>query len=235
MTLIIVLFMMSVVLFIAIIWAWNVFVSHAKFEAIRGYLLLALSLMTGTEVRFASFVTQFFLIQVLAYSCGMVKWFFLPVVLFINIYGFLDAVVRFPSVPQLESYFCGKLFLSVLGKTVVYAVGFIGIKHWALLFLSALFLNVWLLPVLYVLAIPFGDTSPFHKDRDMLVRLFLCAADPKERELALHSLRMSWMSFKRAWGLTQPVAVSPRRANQTALHSTSPVRTEFVLHDKAYI
>jgi hypothetical protein len=84
---------------------------------------------------------------------GFVKPFFIGSVLFMNAYGYLDAIVRFPSVPQLESYFCVKLFLCVIGKTVAYAVGFIGIPNWPLLFLSALFLNVWLLPVLYVLAI----------------------------------------------------------------------------------
>ena len=171
-----------------------------------------------------------------AHVCGIVKPFFLPVVLFLSVYGYADAVLRFPSVPQLESYFCVKLFLSVIGKTVAYAIGCIGIPSWALLFLATLFLNVWLLPVLYVLAIPFGDTSPFRKDRDLLVVLFMCVADPKERELVLHSLRMSFISFQRSWGFRRRTPVSPnRRTTQTVLHSMSPVRTECVLHDKAYI
>lgn len=50
MTLILTLFVLSVALFIGVIWSWNLYVDHAKFEGIRGYLLLVLSLVTIAEV-----------------------------------------------------------------------------------------------------------------------------------------------------------------------------------------
>ena len=144
-----------------------------------------------------------------------------------NIYGYLDAILRFPSVPQLESYFCLKLLVAVIAKTVAYSLGFIEIHRWALLFLSALFLNVWLLPVLYVLAVPYGDSSPFRKDRDMLVQLVLFLVDPRERSDMLHlgavslrSLRRSLSSSSRTGAVTVPLG---------------PARTELVVNEKTYL
>jgi hypothetical protein len=103
--------------------------------------------------------------------------------------GYLDAIIRFPMVPQLESIFCLKLVSSVVGKTIAYSMGFIDIHNWALLFLSVLFLNVWLLPVLYVLIVPYGDSSPFRKDRDILIRLYRFIVNKRHRQDTLTSLR----------------------------------------------
>jgi hypothetical protein len=88
-----------------------------------------------------------------------------------------------------------KLFASVIAKTVAYSIGFVNIHNGALLFLSALVLNVWLLPVLYVLAVPYGDASPFRKDRDMFVYLCVFLLDRKEREDVLHAFRVEWDSM----------------------------------------
>jgi hypothetical protein len=144
-----------------------------------------------------------------------VRSFFLPIVLLSNFYGYGDAVLRFPSVPELDSFFCVKLLVAVIAKTVAYSVGFIDVHRWALLFLSALFLNVWLPPVLYVLAIPFGDTSPFRKDRDMLLRIMWILLDSRERSEMVHIARTSFESFRREIG-----ALLPRRIE---------------LHEKSYL
>ena len=116
-----------------------------------------------------------------AFTVGSVRPYFLTTVLVVNIWAYFDAIIRYPSVPQLESVFCLKLLASVVVKTVAYSIGFLDIHKWALLFLSALFLNVWLLPVLYVLAVPYGDPSPFRKDRDLLHTLLLLVIDRRER------------------------------------------------------
>ena len=129
---------------------------------------------------------------------GLVNWFFLPLCLVLDLYAYLDAIVRFPSTPQFDSYFAFKLMASVLGKTVVYAMGFLPTHSWSLMFLSAMFLNVWLLPVLYVMALPFGDTSTtFRKDRDMLIELYCVITDASEREERIHSIQTSWLSLRK--------------------------------------
>lgn len=116
-----------------------------------------------------------------------------------NLWGYVDAVYRFPSVPELESFFCLKLVICVIAKTVVYSIGFIDIHKWALLFLSALFLNVWLLPILYVLIVPYGDSSPFRSDRDILIQFFLYFFDSNERQRIVRSISEHVAIMKSRW------------------------------------
>lgn len=150
--------------------------------------------------------------------------------MFVGIYGYLDAILRFPSVPRLESFFAVKLLISVIAKTVLYAIGFIHIDHWTLPFLSALFLNVWLLPVLYVMLLPLGDSSPFRMDRDMLISLFYIVAEPKDRDEAFHSLRLAWWGLKKRFGTLRTISVSPKRGSLlVALDQSSPMRSEISL------
>ena len=125
-----------------------------------------------------------------AYTSGYTKSHFILVSLGSNVLGYLDAIIRFPMVPQLESIFCLKLVSSVIAKTIAYSTGFHVIHNWALLFLSALFLNVWLLPVLYVLVVPYGDSSPFRKDRDILVGFFAVIRDKRELRQTFSAIRL---------------------------------------------
>ena len=41
---------------------------------------------------------------------------------------------------------------------------------------------------MYVLAVPYGDNSPFRRDRDMLIQLGLLVVDSGERDSALRTL-----------------------------------------------
>ena len=66
-------------------------------------------------------------------------------------------------------------------------MGFIDVHRLTLTFLSALFLNVWLLPVLYVLVIPYGDSSPFRKDKDIMVTLYNFIVDQRSRSIAMNT------------------------------------------------
>lgn len=165
---------------------------------------------------------------------GLTKSFFLPYCVLCNTYAYLDAIVRFPSVPGLESYFAIKLIASVIGKTVVYAIGLSSSGNWGAWLLATLFLNVWLLPVMYVMALPFGDSSPFRKDRDMAVEVFLILADSKERNDKIHTLRVSFQNFRKLLGFSRTVSLSPRKGSLPVSLGT-PMRTELSLNDKAYI
>jgi hypothetical protein len=163
----------------------------------------------------------------------------LPVSLFIDGYAYMDAVVRFPSIPRLESYFALKLMASVIAKTVIYVVGFSETGHWGLVFLSALFMNVWLLPVMYLMVLPFGDSSPFRKDRDLAIELLLFIIDPVDRQDKIHSARMAWLGIKKRMGLLRTVSVSPRKGSLpvtlAGLPREVPIRTELTMNEKAYI
>jgi hypothetical protein len=156
--------------------------------------------------------------QVFAHCLGYTRSFVLPLVTFINVYGYCDAVLRFPSIPRLDSFFAAKLLICLIAKTVVYATGFIHIHEWALSFLSGLLVNVWLLPVLYVMALPLGDTSPFRKDRDMLISILVLLADKRERSDILNSVKRHCTALRKHWDLERLA-----------------LRSELIINDKAYI
>lgn len=113
-----------------------------------------------------------------------------------NILGYLDAIIRFPRVPSFDSFFAFKLVLCVIAKTIAYSMGFIDVQRWTLTFLTALCLNVWLLPVMYALIVPYGDSSPFRKDKDIVLALFDLIIDQNQRTEALRSLA-SVLSFSK--------------------------------------
>ena len=155
----------------------------------------------------------------------------------VNIYAYFDAIIRFPSVPVLESYFAIKLMSSVIGKTLLYAIGLSGsYHHWAALLICMLFVNVWLLPVMYVMALPFGDSSPFRKDRDMALEFFSFVTDSKDRADKIHAMRAGWVSLRKKLGLAKTVSLSPRKGSSGLPVSLgTPMRTELTIKEKAYI
>jgi hypothetical protein len=105
----------------------------------------------------------------------------------VNLIVYFDAILRFPRVPSFDSFFALKLVFGVVAKTIAYSMGFIDVQRWTLTFLAVLFLNVWLIPVMYVLVIPYGDSSPFRKDKDILVSLYHFIVDKRARTSAIHT------------------------------------------------
>ena len=198
---------------------WSRVLDDSRYDIIKSYLLLGIGVIYSSEV--CLFIIGVELIafrQVLAHCEGYTRSFVLPVVTFINVYGYCDAVLRFPSIPRLDSFFAAKLLICLIAKTVVYATGFIHIQDWALSFLSGLFVNVWLLPVLYVMALALGDSSPFRKDRDMLISVLALLADRQERIDILTSVRRHYAALRKHWHLER-----------------FALRSELIINDKAYI
>lgn len=111
-----------------------------------------------------------------------------------NLIVYFDAILRFPRVPSFDSFFALKLVFGVIAKTIAYSMGFIDVQRWTLTFLAVLFLNVWLIPVMYVLVIPYGDSSPFRKDKDILVSLYHFIVDKRSRTFTIHTC-LSWFGF----------------------------------------
>lgn len=132
---------------------------------------------------------------------GFVRVSAFLVVLAVDTAGYLDAIVRFPAVPTAESFFCVKLLLSVVLKTVSYCLGFVDIHRNTHLFLASLFINVWLLPVLYVLVIPYGDSSPFRDDKDVFRTCMDALKNKSQRAVVMQSVRqLLTLSYSRNKG-----------------------------------
>ncbi|CAK0809586.1 unnamed protein product [Prorocentrum cordatum] len=85
--------------------------------------------------------------------CGWMAW----VILVGNIWGLLDAVLRFPVVPNLRSFFTLKQCLIATFKVVCFRYSFEPLIVENMMWLLALLIvNAWL-PIMYVAALPFGD------------------------------------------------------------------------------
>merc|ERR1719359_479985 len=74
--------------------------------------------------------------------------------LIVNLWGGLDALLRFPAAHDLESFFAIKQFLLLVAKTFSYAFGINGFRQHIGTFLAILVLIIWGLPVLYLMALP---------------------------------------------------------------------------------
>mmetsp|Transcript_57560 Transcript_57560/g.124461 ORF Transcript_57560/g.124461 Transcript_57560/m.124461 type:complete len:291 (-) Transcript_57560:70-942(-) len=124
------------------------------------------------------------------------KWMIL-VLLLINFWGPLDAVLRYPVVHDFETLFSLKQILLIIAKITSYAFGlkdFYAGRFW---FFGLLMLNIMGLPILYFLALPLDDSPEEQRsaresvvDEDIALRVARLMTDAEER-------RSSWRACRR--------------------------------------
>jgi len=154
--------LLLVVLIFSGLWAWTIYLDEAKPAGVRFILYLA-----------------FIFIGLIEYSIWHLDltkpWLIIPV-LICDIWGMYDAVARYPVVHDIDSFFTLKEVVLLAAKTLAYAMGFRNIGRMAGWFLLCLFTNVWFLPLLYLMALPIGDSQMQHAktdviDQDLVIRL----------------------------------------------------------------
>ncbi|CAE8593083.1 unnamed protein product, partial [Polarella glacialis] len=91
--------------------------------------------------------------------------------LLVNIWGGLDALLRFPAAHELESFFSVKQFCLLSLKTFGYAFGFSSFREHIGKFIVVLLLNIWAPPVLYLMALPLDPFEQVVKDDEYDVDL----------------------------------------------------------------
>eukprot|EP00397_Hematodinium_sp_SG-2012_P020550 GEMP01021176.1.p1 GENE.GEMP01021176.1~~GEMP01021176.1.p1 ORF type:complete len:218 (+),score=21.96 GEMP01021176.1:83-736(+) len=144
------------------LWAWTTYLDDAKPQGIRTTLYITLLVVTVVEFSLWYFeLTK--------------SWHIIPMTL-CNIWGMYDAIARYPVVHDVDSFFTLKEIVIVAGKTIGYSVGFRNIGRMAGWFLLCLFVNVWFLPLMYLMALPIGDVQLQHAksdvtDEDVIVRI----------------------------------------------------------------
>ena len=132
----------------------------------------------------------------LLYILGVVSLWSLIILLFCNVWGHLDAFLRFPIVHDLDSFFALKQLFLLLFKIGGYLLGFKMLRQnlaWAVL---VLLLNVCTLPIIWLTALPIGDVTSYHqkhdvKDQDLALRLWRVVLVPTDRSAAMTSLKSS--------------------------------------------
>lgn len=132
----------------------------------------------------------------LAFSIsGLTQSWVAAVVLVVNIWGWLDALLRFPTIHGISSGFAAKQFLLLVIKTLSYAFGIVSLKQHLAKFLMMMLINIWGLPVLYLMALPFHPAQRVAtdgRDVDLVVRLWHISTCRVERQKCARSCR-TWL------------------------------------------
>lgn len=159
---------------VAMIWLWGAFLDvHEHCSArIRSAMLLILCATTACELAFA--------------SNELIRPWVAVVVLIVNIWGGLDALLRFPADHAFESFFSLKQFLLLAAKTLSYGFGIGGFRHHLAIFIVSLLVIVWSLPVLYLMAMPLDPSEQVVADElddvDLVLRVWRLTTCRKERQ-----------------------------------------------------
>merc|ERR1712032_1097794 len=82
-----------------------------------------------------------------------------------NFWGNVDALLRYPSVQDFNSFFTWKQFFLLIAKTGSLATAIIKFNLQAALCFIAVSLLIWVLPGVYLMALPF-DPIEAHLDCD---------------------------------------------------------------------
>merc|ERR1712032_450729 len=115
----------------------------------------------------------------------------LAVIALVNVWGLLDATLRYPVVYDFSSLFSIKQILLLAAKMFFYALSFRSITLSRMWFFDMVLLNIVVLPLAYLLALPFDLEDSFAPlgnsdyDVDVAVRIFRFVARPRRwRECA---------------------------------------------------
>jgi hypothetical protein len=114
----------------------------------------------------------------------------------VNLWGGLDAVCRYPAAHDLESLFTVKQCFLLLVKTFAYASGVLLFRDDLVKFLIVLLVNIWGLPVLYLMALPLDPREQVvaddRDDVDLVVKVWQIYACRHERQRCLKTCR-TWL------------------------------------------
>lgn len=176
----------SICAFAVLVWMWGSFLDRNEHNPgrSRAVLFIGLSVVTTAELGLA--------------AIGMATLKASTMSLLINLWGGMDAVMRFPASHDLESWFSVKQFALLCLKSVVYACGFVSLKQNAGMFVAMLLLNIWGLPVLFLMALPLDPREQRvddESDVDLAFRVWQLAICSKERRRCMDTCR-SWMNRK---------------------------------------
>mmetsp|Transcript_51001 Transcript_51001/g.95463 ORF Transcript_51001/g.95463 Transcript_51001/m.95463 type:complete len:227 (-) Transcript_51001:184-864(-) len=173
----------TIVAFALLVFLWGAYLDRHEHDPgrIRAVMFVALFAVTCTEIGLL--------------ISGVVGLRTTLLALFVNCWGGLDALLRFPAAHDLESWFSAKQFCLLLVKTVTYAFGFIGFRMHIGKFIALILLNVWGLPVLYLMALPLDPCEQVAQeeyDVDLVFRVWQLAVCSKERRKCLDTCRWWW-------------------------------------------
>lgn len=127
-----------------------------------------------------------------------------------NLWGGLDALLRYPAAHPLESLFTAKQLSLLTAKTIGYAFGMSVFRLHAGVFFMELLLNIWGLMVLYLMALPLNEREQVVRDSDydvdLMVRVWQLATVSHERRRCAVTCKTWWYRSLTAASEFSPVA-----------------------------
>lgn len=168
-----------------IVWAWGAFLDRYEHDPgkVRAVMFLILSAVMAFETGLC--------------ASGITHPSIATLSVLVNVWGGFDALLRFPASHSLESFFSAKQFVLIAVKTVGYAFGFVTMRHHSWIFILTLLLNIWGLPILYIMALPLDPMEQVVKhdeyDVDLLLRVWQLAVCSHERRRCIDTCRW-WLN-----------------------------------------
>jgi len=108
------------------------------------------------------------LIEAWLWLSGDLETWSFALIFVVNCWGTLDAVLRFPVMHSFSSMFVWKQLTLVMLKVMCYVCGFHDAVDRLALFVIALLGLVFTLPLLYITALPMGDSIQMHMKHDAI-------------------------------------------------------------------
>lgn len=167
-----------------LVWAWSQFLDKYEHDPGRVRAVMAVILMFAVlmEITFAW----------IGVSTQWAAWISVG----IDLWGGLDALLRFPASHTLESFFTCKQVFLLVGKTCVHAFGMTSLRRHVAKLLVIMCLNVWCLPLLYLMALPLDPKEQLLKDDaydvDLAARVWQLAVCRSERRQCIATCRTWW-------------------------------------------
>merc|ERR1712007_149784 len=123
---------------------------------------------------------------------------YLMVSLLVSFCGTLDAVIRFPASHDFSSAFTLKQGACVMSKSFCCAMGFISLQDNIVIFFVVHALNVWGIPMLYLIALPVNPSEFLgheEDDVDTLIKMWQMVSSPRERHRFVMNCRCGWRRY----------------------------------------
>lgn len=176
--------LLTVVILSLLAWVWGIYLDKVDRDPgpVRYTMFLILLLVGSVEVGCA--------------VCGLTNPWVAKVSILVNVWGGLDAILRFQAAHELESFFAAKQFTLQVTKTVAFIGGIRGFRQNVCKFTMLLLLDVWGMPVLYLMALPVhaATSRDDASDVDLILRVWQLATSWKERHKFWTRCQTWWLS-----------------------------------------
>jgi hypothetical protein len=165
---------------LSFLWGWGILVEK---YVLRPHVVRTILLFI---------VCSFALFEVWFCHNGLIHPWTDVAVTFCNMWGMVDAVLRYPTVYDIDTIFCTKQMILLVLKILSYVLGFGDIPRNFGWFMFAILVNVWTVPLLYITALPVCDDAPkppSDLDQDVLVKIWRFIVRPAVQEESIEDKR----------------------------------------------